>query len=60
VITANLLPAIYDGLGTWVATGHTEDECSTYLDEFSSAEARGTRIDFAFVDESMKCRTLKA
>lgn len=47
-------------IDTWVATGHGENEGSTYLDANSSGENRGMRIDYAFVDESMQKQILGA
>ena len=49
-----------DFIDTWVATGHAENEGTTYLDTTSSSETRGIRIDYAFVDESMQKRVLGA
>jgi endonuclease/exonuclease/phosphatase family metal-dependent hydrolase len=45
---------------TWVASGHEENEGTTFLDATSSGETRGMRIDYAFVDESMKKQVLGA
>lgn len=47
-------------IDTWVAAGHEEDEGVTYTDDASSRDARGMRIDYAFVDGSMKKRVLGA
>ncbi len=45
---------------TWVAAGHDENEGVTYTTDPSAGEARGMRIDYAFVDESMEKRVLGA
>jgi endonuclease/exonuclease/phosphatase family metal-dependent hydrolase len=45
---------------TWVATGHSEDEGCTYVEQTSAGESRDMRIDFAFVDESMQSSVLNA
>ncbi len=45
---------------TWVATGHAEDEGCTYVEQTSSGDTRDMRIDFAFIDESLKDRVLNA
>ncbi len=47
-------------IDTWVAAGHDEDEGVTYSGDPSSSDARGMRIDYAFVDESMQKRVLGA
>jgi len=47
-------------IDTWVVSGHEENEGTTFLDATSSGETRGTRIDYAFVDESMKKQVLGA
>ena len=47
-------------IDTWVAAGHDEDEGVTYFTVPSSSDAQGVRIDYAFVDESMKKRVLGA
>ena len=47
-------------IDTWVASGHEENEGTTFLDATSSGETRGMRIDYAFVDESMKKQVLGA
>ena len=47
-----------DFIDTWVAAGHAEDEGVTYPTDPSSNDARGMRIDYAFVDESMEKRVL--
>jgi len=47
-------------IDTWVASGHEENEGTTFLDATSSGETRGMRIDYAFVDESMKRQVLGA
>ena len=47
-------------IDTWVASGHEENEGTTFLDTTSSGEIRGMRIDYAFVDESMKKQVLGA
>ena len=49
-----------DFIDTWVVTGHDEHEGVTYTAEPSSSDAQGMRIDYAFVDESMKERVLGA
>ena len=45
---------------TWVAAGHDEDEGVTYSDEPAASDAKGMRIDYAFVDQSMENRVLGA
>ncbi len=45
---------------TWVVAGHDEKEGVTYTTDPAVGEARGMRIDYAFVDESMKDRVLGA
>jgi len=47
-------------IDTWVVSGHEENEGTTFLDATSSGETRGMRIDYAFVDESMKKQVLGA
>lgn len=49
-----------DFIDTWVAAGHDEHEGVTYTPGASSSDARGVRIDYAFVDESMRDRVLGA
>ncbi len=49
-----------DFIDTWVAAGHDENEGVTYTTGRSSGDARSMRIDYAFVDESMKNRILGA
>ena len=45
---------------TWVAAGHHEDEGVTYSGGHPSSDARGMRIDYAFVDQTMENRVLGA
>jgi endonuclease/exonuclease/phosphatase family metal-dependent hydrolase len=45
-------------IDTWVAAGHDENDGVTYPANSSSSDAPGMRIDYAFVDESMKKRIL--
>jgi len=45
-------------IDTWVAAGHEENQGVTYVDVSNSGEARGIRIDYAFVDESMNKQIL--
>ena len=40
--------------------GHAEDEGVTFIDTSSASEARGMRIDYAYVDESMQHQVLGA
>jgi len=47
-------------IDTCVVSGHEENEGTTFLDATSSGETRGMRIDYAFVDESMKKQVLGA
>jgi len=47
-------------IDTWVAAGHDQNDGSTYTDDPSSRNDKGMRIDFAFIDESMKKRVLGA
>ena len=47
-------------IDTWVATGHGEDEGTTFSEKTSSNHIRDMRIDFAFVDESMQKRIISA
>jgi endonuclease/exonuclease/phosphatase family metal-dependent hydrolase len=47
-------------IDTWVATGHGENHGVTFVDTISSSEARGMRIDYAFVDKSMHHKILGA
>jgi len=47
-------------IDTWVAAGHDQDDGGTYTDDPSSRNDKGMRIDFAFIDESMKKRVLGA
>lgn len=49
-----------DFIDTWVAAGHSENEGTTYLEVTSSGDTRGMRIDYAFVDESMRKRVIGA
>ncbi len=41
-------------IDTWVAAGHDEDEGVTYSADPSSSDAKGLRLDFAFVDLSLE------
>ncbi len=45
---------------TWVAAGHHEDEGVTYSGGHPTSDARGVRIDYAFVDQTMENRVLGA
>ncbi|MHA1523220.1 MAG: endonuclease/exonuclease/phosphatase family protein [Alphaproteobacteria bacterium] len=45
---------------TWVATGHDENAGITYKDDPPNSATKGMRIDYAFVDESMKDKVLGA
>ncbi len=45
---------------TWVAAGHHEDEGVTYSGGHPSSGARGMRVDYAFVDQTMEKRVLGA
>ena len=45
---------------TWVATGHDENDGVTYSTDTVNSATKGMRIDYAFVDESMKRRILGA
>ncbi len=45
---------------TWVAVGNDECEGVTYTDGPSTNSARGMRIDYAFVDQTMEKRVLGA
>ena len=45
---------------TWVAAGHDENDGVTYSTGHSSRDVQSMRIDYAFVDESMKKRVLGA
>jgi endonuclease/exonuclease/phosphatase family metal-dependent hydrolase len=47
-------------IDTWVAAGHDENDGVTYSTNSSASEAHSMRIDYAFVDESMKERVLGA
>jgi len=47
-----------DFIDTWVASGHEENEGSTYCVGPRSGKNPGMRIDYAFVDETMKARIL--
>ena len=47
-------------IDTWVASGHEKDEGVTYTADPSSTGAQNMRIDYAFVDESMKKRVIGA
>ena len=47
-------------IDTWVVAGHAEDEGVTFIDTSCASEARGMRIDYAFVDESMQHQVLGA
>ncbi|NQU58244.1 MAG: endonuclease/exonuclease/phosphatase family protein [Rhodospirillales bacterium] len=43
-------------IDTWVATGHGENEGSTFLYDPGASDSQGMRIDFAFVDQTMEKR----
>ena len=43
-------------IDTWVAAGHNENEGVTYSTRHPASDAQSMRIDYAFVDESMKER----
>ncbi len=45
---------------TWVAAGHGEDEGITYFTDPAASDAKGMRIDYAFVDQTMEKRVLWA
>ena len=45
---------------TWVAAGHDEDEGMTFFTDPTAGDAQGMRIDYAFVDESMRKRVVGA
>ncbi len=45
---------------TWVAAGHDEDEGVTYFADPSESDAKGMRLDYAFVDQTMEKRVLGA
>ncbi len=47
-------------IDTWVAAGHHEDAGRTYCSNLSEQEGKGIRIDYAFVDQTMEKRVLKA
>jgi len=49
-----------DFIDTWVAAGHDEKEGNTFSNESSSSASQGMRIDFAFVDASMRQQVLGA
>ncbi len=45
-------------IDTWVAAGNDENEGVTYFADRSASDAQGMRIDYAFVDQTMKKRVL--
>ena len=47
-------------IDTWVALGHDENDGVTYSADPSSGDGEGMRIDYAFVDGSMRERVLGA
>jgi endonuclease/exonuclease/phosphatase family metal-dependent hydrolase len=47
-------------IDTWVAAGHGEDEGISFSYTVSSGEVKGVRLDYAFIDESMRKRVLGA
>jgi endonuclease/exonuclease/phosphatase family metal-dependent hydrolase len=47
-------------IDTWVASGHDENEGVSYSTGSSTGDAQSMRIDYAFVDQSMKERVLGA
>jgi endonuclease/exonuclease/phosphatase family metal-dependent hydrolase len=45
-------------IDTWVAAGHDENDGVTYSADSSADDAESTRVDYAFVDQSMEHRVL--
>ncbi len=45
---------------TWVAAGHDENEGVTFFADSSESDAKGMRLDYAFVDQTMKKQVLGA
>ena len=41
-------------IDTWVAAGCDEDDGATYPADPSTSNAQGMRIDYAFIDQTMK------
>ena len=54
------LTSSHNFVDTWVATGHEENDGITYSADPLETRASGMRIDYAFVDETMKNRVLGA
>ena len=47
-------------IDTWVAAGHDEDEGVTFFADPAEKDAKGMRLDYAFVDQTMAKRVLGA